>query len=269
MPRQVLIQVFILIALVSVVLSAALAAPALDRSESLATSQAVIGKTLDDFSLLDRDSRPVSLATLAGKPLLVSVVYTACVHACSVSTRHLDRAVQQARSALGDDAFNVVTIGFDVPVDRPETMREYARRHAVRDPNWQFLSSPDAVLVERLLTQLGFSYAPSAQGYDHVVQVTLLDGGLRIYRQVYGETFDLPHLIEPLKDLVWGRPPSEQSLFQRLLNRIRLLCTVYDTSGERYVFDYSLFVGLLIGALVIGLGLIWLAREAVRTRVAR
>jgi len=238
-----------------------------DRTTVLEASQSVIGKQLENITLLDRDANPVTLESFSGKPLLISVVYTACAHSCSVSTRYLDMAVQRARLAIGKEAFNVVTIGFDVAVDRPETMREYAARYSVSDPDWYFLSAAEHETMDRLLEQLGFTYWEAAQGFDHVVQVTLLDGERRIYRQVYGENFDLPQLMEPLKDLVWDRPPSEQGMLQRFLNRVRLLCTVYDASGDRYVFDYSLFVGILIGALTIGMALTWLWREALRTRV--
>lgn len=241
----------------------------LDRDAALAASQRVIGKRIDDFTLLDRNARTRSLAALADKPLLVSVVYTACVHSCSVTTRHLEIAVKRARAVLGRDAFAVATIGFDVPVDSPETMREYARRYSVDEPEWYFLSTDRPRTMKALLDQLGFSYAPSSAGYDHVVQATLIDEQLRIHRQVYGETFDLPQLIEPLKDLVWDRPASEQGFLERLLNRVRLFCTVYDAGGDRYVFDYSLFVGIAIGALVIGLMLYWLLREAARSRVGQ
>lgn len=241
----------------------------LDRDAALAASQRVIGKRIDDFTLLDRNARTRSLAVLADKPLLVSVVYTACVHSCSVTTRHLEIAVKRARAVLGRDAFAVATIGFDVPVDSPETMREYARRYSVDEPEWYFLSTDRPRTMKALLDQLGFSYAPSSAGYDHVVQATLIDEQLRIHRQVYGETFDLPQLIEPLKDLVWDRPASEQGFLERLLNRVRLFCTVYDAGGDRYVFDYSLFVGIAIGALVIGLMLYWLLREAARSRVGQ
>lgn len=237
-----------------------------DRATVLEASQSVIGKRLENITLLDRDANPVTLESFSGKPLLISVIYTACAHSCSISTRYLDMAVQRARSAIAEDAFNVVTIGFDIPVDSPETMREYAARYSVSDPDWYFLSAADRQTMDRLLDQLGFTYWETAQGYDHVVQVTLLDGELGIHRQVYGENFDLPQLMEPLKDLVWDRPPGEQGFLERLFDRVRLLCTVYDASGDRYVFDYSLFVGVLIGALTIGLLLIWLLRETARTR---
>ena len=259
MPRLALLLLVLACA------SAAAADPP-HRDTVLEASQSVIGKRLENITLLDRDANPVTLASFSGKPLLISVIYTACVHSCSISTRYLDMAVQRARAAIGQDAFNVLTIGFDTPVDRPETMREYAARYSVNDPDWYFLSAADREAMDRLLKQLGFTYWAAAHGYDHVVQVTLLDAELGIQRQIYGENFDLPQLMEPLKDLVWDRPPGEQGMWQRLLNRVRLLCTVYDASGDRYVFDYSLFVGILIGAFTIGLALIWLWREAARAR---
>ncbi|MEX0916214.1 MAG: SCO family protein [Wenzhouxiangellaceae bacterium] len=260
MPRHAL-----LLLLLALTCAAAFAEPP-NRDSVLEASQGAIGKRLENITLLDRDNKPVALDSLAGKPLLISVIYTACSHSCSVATRYLDMAVQRARGALDQDAFNVVTVGFDVPVDRPETMREYAARYSVNDPDWYFLSAADPESMARLLGQLGFTWWEAAQGFDHVVQVTLLDSELGIYRQIYGENFDLPQLMEPLKDLVWNRPPGEQGMLQRLFNRVRLLCTVYDASGDRYVFDYSLFVGMAIGALTIGLALLWLLRETARTR---
>ncbi|MFU8877793.1 MAG: SCO family protein [Wenzhouxiangellaceae bacterium] len=244
----------------------ALPAAALERGQVLEVSQAAIGRTLGEHTLLDRQGQPFALSRLAGQPLLISVVYSGCVHSCNIATRHLDRAVQVARQSLGRDAFSVVTIGFDHPVDRPETMREFARRYRVDDEHWYFLSADDPAALEALISRLGFSYQPTAYGYDHIAQVTLLDAEQRIRRQIYGESFDLPQLVEPLKDLVWGRPLAEQGMFARLLDRIRLLCTVYDPHRDRYVFDYSLFVGLLVGALIIGLGIFWLVREAVFAR---
>ena len=46
--------------------------------DALRASQAVIGKTIGDFTLLDREGRPVRLSSYRGKPLLVSFIYTGC-----------------------------------------------------------------------------------------------------------------------------------------------------------------------------------------------
>jgi protein SCO1 len=224
-------------------------------------SQAAIGRPLDDMAFIDADGQARSLAEYRGKPLLVSMIFTACVHACSVTTRHIDRSVRVARDSLGADSFNVLTIGFDTPVDSPEAMRAYARRHGVTDSRWQFLSSRDADAMQRLMDQLGVVSEASPRGFDHTVQLSVIDQNGVVYRQVYGEIFKLPQMVEPLKDLVLGRPSPDDGVFTRIGNRVRLFCTVYDPKADRYHFDYSLFAGMFIGTLVIGGVMLWLAFE--------
>jgi protein SCO1 len=194
------------------------------------------------------------------------MIFTACVHSCSVTTRHLNRVVQIARDALGDDSFHFLTIGFDHPVDTPEAMRQYARRHGSGNRHWEFLSSPNGEGLERLMEELGFLYQPSPRGFDHTVQVSIIDPDGKVYRQVYGEIFDTPLLVEPMKDLTLGRPSPDDGMLARMGNRIRLFCTVYDAKADRYYFDYSLFVGILIGAIFLGWAMIWLAIEIRRRR---
>jgi protein SCO1 len=229
-------------------------------------SQAAIGRSLPEFVFTDSRGTLRNLSDYRGKPLLVSLVFTGCAHACSVTTRHIDRNVRIARDALGQDSFNVVTIGFDTPVDTPEAMRGYAARHAVTDPYWQFLSTPDAAAMQSLMDLLGFVSTPSPAGFDHTVQLTLVDQNGVVYRQVYGELFGAPQMVEPLKGLVLGRPAPDDGVFTRIGNRVRLFCTVYDPAADRYHFDYSLFMGLFIGGLILGSTSLWLAIEFHRRR---
>jgi protein SCO1 len=166
-----------------------------------------------------------------------------------------------ARDALGQDSFTALTIGFDYPVDSPQAMQAYARRHAISHPNWHFLSSPDAETVSVLTSTLGFYYVESPRGFDHTVQLTLIDQDGVVRRQIYGETFNIPLLVEPLKHFILGTPAPDASLFERVGNRIRLICTVYDAKADRYYFDYSLFVGMFSSTIVLGAVLFWLIAE--------
>lgn len=227
----------------------------------LELSQAAIGRELPEVAFVDSHGRARRLSEFRGRPLLVSLVFTACVHSCSVTTRHLDRVVQVARDTLGRDSFTVLTVGFDRAADTPEALRAYAARHGVRDPDWHFLGIADDAGLQALVEALGFYYVPSPRGFDHTVQVSVIDATGVLYRQVYGETFEPPLLVEPLKDLVWGRPSREEGFLAGLGRRVRLLCTVYDARAGRYHFDYSLIVGLLIGLLVLGATGLWLALE--------
>jgi len=81
-------------------------------------------------------------------------------------------------------------------------------------------------------------------------KTTILDANGNIYRQVYGELFEATTLVEPLKELVFNRHGSSSALDQ-WIDGIKLWCTVYDPSTNRYYFDYSIFYGIIISLLCI------------------
>ncbi len=90
--------------------------------------------------------------------------------------------------------------------------------------------------------------------------MTIVDAQGRVYRQVYGENFDLPMLVGPLKELVTGAP-TPCGTVATFVERVRILCTVYDPRLGRYRLDYGLFVEIFAGLSVLGAVLWYLARE--------
>jgi len=236
-----------------------------DADEALAVSQAAIGRSLPELRFTDALGNPVRLADYRGKPVLISMIFTSCYHVCPALTRHLAAGVDAARDVLGEDSFQVLTIGFDTARDSPGAMRVFEREQGIDDPHWAFLSA-DQQNLDRLVESTGFVYFPSPRGFDHINQVTLVDRSGTVYRQVYGAAFDLPWLMEPLKDLVLNRPQAAGHFVAGVVDRVRLFCTIYDPATGRYRFDYSLFVQIAIGALAI-LGVAgWLVLEAGRAR---
>ncbi len=220
------------------------------EDQALEISQAAIGRELANLQFTDSIGRPVRLADFSGQPLLVSMIFTSCHHVCPTLTRHLNNAVEAAREALGHNSFHVITVGFDSANDTPVRMMDFARKQSIDDPNWTFLSgSPEN--IAKLVENVGFIYFPTPRGFDHITQVTIVDRDGLIYQQVYGGAFELPWLVEPLKDLVLNRPQSEHNFLSGVVDRVKLFCTVYDPNTGRYRFDYSLFIQIAIGALVV------------------
>lgn len=258
---------FIAVVLLGVMVTATADAGPFDRDQALATSQAALGRAVGDHLLVRSDGREVRLHDRLGRPLVVSLVFTSCAHICPATTQNLKRAVVKARQALGDESFRVLTIGFDSHRDTPAMMAGFAHRQRADDvTDWEFLAA-DAAVIEALTAELGFVYQRAGGGFDHLIQTTVLDGDGMVYRQIYGIDFKTPHLIEPLKELVFDTP-SGQSLFTELGNRIRLFCTVYDPATDSYRFRYDIFVGLAIGLLLGIAALLVLVREWRRTRSA-
>ena len=147
----------------------------------------------------------------------------------------------------GEDAFRVVSIGFDAQNDTPERMRMYAAERGLNVRGWDFLSA-NADTIDQLSRDLGFTFNPSPQGYDHMTQTSVIDTDGRVYRHIYGADFDAPLIVEPLKQLVYGGR-IEMTSVEGLINRIKLFCTVYDPASGSYKFDYSLFISIILGGL--------------------
>jgi protein SCO1/2 len=223
--------------------------PALDEREALRVGEAAIGSAVPDVVLFDRQGHPVHLADYRGKPLLVSFIYTGCFQVCPTQTRALHEAVKGLDVMLGPQQFNVVSIGFNQPFDSPEAMRSFARQHRIDYANWEFLSPPRE-RVDLLTKAFGFSHVATPAGFDHVLGVTVVAPDGRIHAQVYGDRLRADQLGVPLRQLILGAPPSSQtSTLSTLVERVRILCTVYDPDTGEYRYDYKLIFELIGGAL--------------------
>ena len=242
--------------------------PGLDPQAAVKSSQAVIGKTLGEHTLLDRDERPVRLSAYRGKPLLVNFIYTGCFQICPTNTRALQQAVRTLEGRFGTNQFNVVSIGFNQPADSPQAMRAFAAQHGIDLPHWDFLSPP-AAAVETLTREFGFSYQATPAGFDHVLQVTLVDAQGRIVRQVYGGEVPAEALGEPLKQLLGGAPLPPQLKLADIVDRVRILCTVYDPKTGTYRVDYRLAIEVTGGLTFLVAMLLYLLNEWRGRRTAR
>jgi len=235
------------LALATACATAAPAQTVLDAETAFEISQGAIGRQTDAHVFTDQRGEGLALAGLRGRPLVVSLVFTRCATVCPITTDHLRDAVMAARAALGTDAFDVLTFGFDASGDRPERLSAFAGKHGLDLAGWH-LASADPATTEAFLDDLGFSWRTAAGGFDHVTQTTILDAEGRVFRQVYGDAFPLPVFVEPLKELVLGTQTRSLAAAD-LWDRIAFICTVYDPARNAYRFDYGIFFGIAIGGL--------------------
>ncbi|MDH3263314.1 MAG: SCO family protein [Paracoccaceae bacterium] len=235
--------------LLALILAAAPAtAEKLDAEIAFEESQAAIGNPTGAHVLRDHRGRALALSEFRGKPLVVSLIYTSCATVCPIVTDHLRDSVIEARRVLGDGRFNVLTFGFDASGDRPGQLAGFAGVHGLTGIEDWYIASADEATTAALLSDLGFSFRAAAGGFAHVTQTTILDAEGQVYRQLYGEEFPLPMLLEPLKDLTLGRATRSVAPAD-LWDRLTFLCTVYNPLTGAYRFDYGILFGISIGGL--------------------
>ena len=218
-----------------------------DTELALEKSEAAIGGTIGDYTLINAGGETFSLSDYRGRPLVISLIYTSCSAVCPLTTQHLIEAVSRARKTLGADRFSVLTVSFDPRRDTPQRLAAFMTDQGVDLDNWQ-AATGDHATIDLMMADLGFSYRATAGGFDHVTQTTIVDANGRVHRQVYGDSFPIQVFLEPLKEVVFGTTVNSLSL-TGLVDRIRFICTVYDPSSGAYRIDYAIAFGISIGGL--------------------
>lgn len=236
--------------------------PSIDEAHATRLAQNAVGRIMPDFELRDRNGKTVRLSNYRGKPLLVSFIYTGCFEVCPTQTRTLYEAVQGLDNMLGENQFNIISIGFNQPFDDPHAMRAFASQHRIKHRNWEFLS-PRPGDVEALTRAFGFSWVATPAGFDHVLGVTVVDTEGRIHSQVLGDTVRPERLGTPLRRLLLYEQPQPVvlSTVNHLIERVRILCTVYDATTGEYRYDWKLILQMVSGLLFFLTMFIWLFGE--------
>ena len=148
-------------------------------------------------------------------------------------------------------------------------MRAFAAQYRIDEVNWDFLSPPPGS-VDALTRDFGFSFLATPAGFDHLLGLTVVDAQGRVYAQVYGERFTPDALGEPLRLLLRGAPMPRQLNLAELIERVRIVCTVYDPSTGTYRYNYGLIIEIAGGATFVLAMLVFFAFELrSRWRAAR
>ena len=175
-----------------------------------------------DGRVLTADNQPASLYELmAGKPILLSFIYSACSDAngCPLATQVLHkigRQLQRQPELAGQ--LRLLTLSFNPQHDSPEVMRQYGVGFNTAQLDWQFLTTASEAALQPILDSYGQSVQKvyDSQGhfsgtYTHLLRVYLIDAQHRI-RNIYSMDFLRPDwVINDLKSLLNPSQPVAPS----------------------------------------------------------
>ncbi len=122
--------------------------------------------------LVDETGRPVDLARdlIGGRVAAIQFIFTRCATTCPILANQFDGLRARLGDGIGRD-YALVSITVDPEYDRPDTLKEWGRRHGV-GRGWSLLTGAKTE-VDRLLTGLGIS---AADPRNHQSRVLVVDG---------------------------------------------------------------------------------------------
>jgi protein SCO1/2 len=145
--------------------------------------------------LIDSAGKPFDLASLRGKVVLVSFVYTTCTGVCPGTTQALARIEETLKEAkVWATSVEFVSITLDPGRDTPEVLRQYARLFRADPTAWHFLTGSQAQ-VESVIAAWGMWVKSAPSGaLDHPSRIFLLDPRGR-QREIYNLEFLKPESV--------------------------------------------------------------------------
>lgn len=161
-----------------------------------------LGRRVADAVFLDEHGDPVQLQSLAGRPLIVSPIFTRCHHVCPTITASLKQAV--AELGTPGDAFNVLSLSFDVS-DGDDDLSRFRRKLAL-PATWKLVRATSDQLLP-FLDSIDFHFISADDGtFVHPNLVVVLTPDLAVARYLYGVDYRAEDLSRALATARGDRP---------------------------------------------------------------
>ena len=161
-------------------------------------------RTAPPFALTTQDDKPLGLADLRGKVVLVNFVFTTCNGTCPATTSRLGGVAAELKrqGLLEKDRVRLVSITLDPKRDTPKALRRYRELYDIRGDLWSFLTGPEAD-VGKVMAAWGMWAKPAKNGQlDHPSRVFLLDARGRV-REIYSLQFlKTAWVLEDVRELL-------------------------------------------------------------------
>jgi protein SCO1/2 len=145
--------------------------------------------------LVDSEEKPFDLATLKGKVVLVSFVYTTCNGVCPLTTQaqsHVQKTLQEAK--LWGKSVEFVSITLDPKRDTPAVLRSYSHRWGADPAAWHFLTGSPQEVNEVIAAWDMWVKSDSTGVVDHPSRIFLLDRR-GCQREIYNLEFLKPETV--------------------------------------------------------------------------
>jgi protein SCO1/2 len=145
--------------------------------------------------LVDSSGKPFDLASLRGKVVVVSFVYTTCTGVCPGTSQAMVRVKQALKEAgLWGKSVEFVSITLDPGRDTADVLRQYAKTFRAEDTAWHFLTGPPGE-VQSVITAWGMWARPGPSGaLDHPSRIFLVDRRGH-QREIYSLEFLTPPTV--------------------------------------------------------------------------
>jgi protein SCO1/2 len=148
-----------------------------------------------DAKWTDDAARPVQLASLRGRPIVMAMFFASCEYACPIIVSEMQHLRETLPAAVREKT-QFVLVSFDSARDTPAALKAYRERMALPAGGWTLLHG-DPADVQELAMLLGVKYQQDARGqFSHSNLITVLNPEGEIAHQRAGLQGDVSEIAK-------------------------------------------------------------------------
>lgn len=160
---------------------------------------------LTHFELIERSGETVRSEDLKGQPYVVGFFFTLCPSICV----NQNAKVKELQDKFRGQSVRLLSISCDPEVDRPEVLREYAKRFDAHPKQWLFLTG-DLEYITRVASEMYF--LPATLRF-HAEKFVLVDAeGSNVGFYSWNDPLQFSELERDIQKLLDGEPVKRETV---------------------------------------------------------
>lgn len=145
----------------------------------------------------DQNGQEKKLKDFSGKPVIITMGYTGCAHACPL----IISKIKSIEKGIKVKAYHVVFLSFDTVKDRPVDLKKYLKKKELDAAVWTFMSTTKEDTVRELANVLGINYKDVGDGdFVHSSVITALDKNGNIIARIDNLNADIGDLVKKINE---------------------------------------------------------------------
>lgn len=165
-----------------------------------------VGQLVPDFTLVNQQSRAVTLSELRGRTVVVNFVYTSCAlpEFCYRVSNHFGVLQRRFADVMGSKLV-LLTVTFDPVRDNPEGLARYAKQWQASPDGWHFLTGQEQD-IRRACDFFGVDAFPEEGLMNHNVRVAIIDPEGRMVANLVGNQYTARQLGDLVQKVMPAAP---------------------------------------------------------------
>jgi protein SCO1 len=158
-----------------------------------------VDRAAPPFELVDAEGRPVRMADLLGKVIVLNFIYATCGDVCPLHSAVIAQLQKKINETPMKNDVAFVSITTDPAHDRGAVLTEYGSAQGLDPVNWTFLTSPPEApedSTRQLAKAYGLEFTETADGAQmHGLVTHVIDRNGRLRGRFHGLDFDPVSLV--------------------------------------------------------------------------